>query len=308
MNHKKTDLFSFLILNAALSLLIGLPYFGGISSNVQEIFFVLIAYISNTFMIYSVLALLTFSLFMFKKGKYFFMPIFIFFQMMLIIDVAVYKIFKFHINSMVINVITTEGGFETLEQGWGMRVFAILLLCVVIAFEIWFLRLASKEKKIISRKVKIFAVAFLFLILLVDKGMYAYADLKDNVFITRNHKVFPLYQPLTIKHFASKHFGIKVDKKVKVRLSKKDSRLDYPKNKIVFNDKSKNRPNIIFLVSEALRYDMMNPEIMPNTYALSKKSLVFKNHYSGGNCSRFGVFSLFYGLYGNYWFNILGER
>ena len=99
-----------------------------------------------------------------------------------------------------------------------------------------------------------------------------------------------------------------MDKKVKVKLSKKNSRLDYPKNKITFNGKLNKKPNIIFLVGEAVRYDMMTAEIMPNTYNLAKKSLVFKNHYSGGNCTRFGIFSLFYGLYGSYWFNVLGER
>ncbi len=308
MMNKKTDLFSFLIFNFALSLLIGIPYFGGISSNVQEIFFVFIAYISNTFMIHAVLALLAFPFFLFKRGRYFYIPIYVLLQMSFIIDVAIYKIFKFHINPMVMNILTSKAGFATLEQGLGMQIFVGFLLFLVIGFEIWFMRIASKENKFISKKLKIITALALLFFVFVDKGMYAYGDLKDNVFITRNHKVFPLYQPLTIKHFAIKYLGVKVDKKVKVKISKKDSRLDYPKNKIVFNGKTKKRPNIIFLVGEAVRYDMMTADIMPNTYNLSKKSLVFKNHYSGGNCTRFGIFSLFYGLYGNYWFNVLGER
>ncbi|MCK5106569.1 MAG: sulfatase-like hydrolase/transferase [Elusimicrobiales bacterium] len=309
ITNKKTNIiFPFLILNIALSLLIGIPYFGGISSNAQEIFFVFIAYISNTFMIHAVLALLTFPFFLFKRGRYFYIPIYILVQMTLIIDVAIYKIFKFHINPMVMNILTSKAGFATLEQGLGMQIFAGFLLLVVVGFEIWFMRLSSKENKFINKKRKIIAVTALFLFVLADKGMYAYGDLKDNVFITRNHKVFPLYQPLTIKHFAIKYLGVKVDKKVKVKLSKKNSRLDYPKNKITFNGKPNKRPNIIFLVGEAVRYDMMTADIMPNTYDLAKKSLVFKNHYSGGNCTRFGIFSLFYGLYGSYWFNVLGER
>jgi len=43
-------------------------------------------------------------------------------------------------------------------------------------------------------------------------------------------------------------------------------------------------------------------------WAFSKKARVFGNHYSGGNCTRFGIFSLIYGVYGNYWFPVLGER
>ncbi len=53
---------------------------------------------------------------------------------------------------------------------------------------------------------------------------------------------------------------------------------------------------------------MFSPEVMPEAWALSKKASVFRNHYSGGNCTRFGVFSILYGIYGNYWFHMLGER
>ena len=57
-----------------------------------------------------------------------------------------------------------------------------------------------------------------------------------------------------------------------------------------------------------MRADMLKPEIMPETWALGKKAAVFENHYSGGNCTRFGIFSLLYGIYGNYWFPMLGEH
>ena len=308
VNTKINIMLSFLILNFVLSLVIGIPYFGGISSNFQELIFVFTAYISNTFMLYAVMALLIFPFFLFKGGRYLYMPICVLFQMTLIVDVAIYKIFKFHINPMVVNILTTKGGFETLEQGLGMKFFAVFLFLAVIGFEIWFMRVAARKNNFITKKSKIIIFSSLFFFVMADKGMYAYGDLKNNVFITRNHKMFPLYQPLTIKHFAIKYFGVKVDKRIKIKLSKKHSRLDYPKNKIVFEGKLKNPPNIVFLVGEAVRYDMMTADIMPNIYNLSKQSLVFKNHYSGGNCTRFGIFSLFYGLYGSYWFNILGER
>lgn len=55
------------------------------------------------------------------------------------------------------------------------------------------------------------------------------------------------------------------------------------------------------LVSESLRWDMLTPDIMPNLYALSKRSWNLSHHYSGGNGTRQGMFSLFYGLYGSYW-------
>ena len=38
---------------------------------------------------------------------------------------------------------------------------------------------------------------------------------------------------------------------------------------------------------------------------LKKDSIVLGNHYSGGNSTRFGIFSLLYGLNSTYWFTFL---
>jgi membrane-anchored protein YejM (alkaline phosphatase superfamily) len=61
----------------------------------------------------------------------------------------------------------------------------------------------------------------------------------------------------------------------------------------------------VWLVSESLRADMLTPEFMPNTWEFAKHSQRFLNHYSGGNGTRMGMFSQFYGLYGGYWFDFL---
>jgi len=62
------------------------------------------------------------------------------------------------------------------------------------------------------------------------------------------------------------------------------------------------------LVSESLRWDLLNDEIMPNATQFSQKALKFENHYSSGNNTRPGLFGLFYGLYGNYWNAFLYEQ
>jgi membrane-anchored protein YejM (alkaline phosphatase superfamily) len=46
---------------------------------------------------------------------------------------------------------------------------------------------------------------------------------------------------------------------------------------------------------------MLDRNVMPFLTDWSAAQLVFRNHYSGGNSTRFGIFSLFYGLSGTYW-------
>ena len=44
---------------------------------------------------------------------------------------------------------------------------------------------------------------------------------------------------------------------------------------------------------------------MPATHKFAQESVWFANNYGGGNGTRMGLFAMFYGLYGNYWFEFL---
>ncbi|MEC9481697.1 MAG: sulfatase-like hydrolase/transferase, partial [Halomonas sp.] len=61
------------------------------------------------------------------------------------------------------------------------------------------------------------------------------------------------------------------------------------------------RPNILLIAVDALRADMLDPRWMPNVSEFADDSQVFANHYSGGNSTKAGGFSLFYGLPSTYW-------
>ena len=62
--------------------------------------------------------------------------------------------------------------------------------------------------------------------------------------------------------------------------------------------------NIVFLVFESLRYDMNNPEIMPNLnyYAKSNKWITSKQHFSNSNCTGNGIFGTLTGQTPFYWY------
>ena len=83
--------------------------------------------------------------------------------------------------------------------------------------------------------------------------------------------------------------------------------MNYPLADIALSDQ-KDMPNIIFITVDSWRYDLMDAEVTPNIHSFSKDAWVFNNHYSGGNSTRFGMFSMFYGIYGSYWHTILAER
>ena len=66
--------------------------------------------------------------------------------------------------------------------------------------------------------------------------------------------------------------------------------------------------NVVWLVAESLRFDMLDPQIMPRLWDFSNDALRLEKHFSGGNLTQMGVFSMFYGLYGNNWFPMHAAR
>ncbi len=60
----------------------------------------------------------------------------------------------------------------------------------------------------------------------------------------------------------------------------------------------KNKKNILFIVSESLRYDMLNEDIFPNLmkYTKEKKCIISENHFSSSHSTVGSIFSMLYSL------------
>jgi uncharacterized protein len=58
--------------------------------------------------------------------------------------------------------------------------------------------------------------------------------------------------------------------------------------------------NVLLVVIDAMRADALTPEVAPRLTALARGAIAFDRHYSGGNSSRAGMFSLFYAIPATY--------
>lgn len=71
-------------------------------------------------------------------------------------------------------------------------------------------------------------------------------------------------------------------------------KLNYPLNDLSFNLSVAPHPNILIITIDSWRYDNLDVHTTPFAFAFSQKSTRYANHYSGGNGTLPGVFSLFY--------------
>jgi membrane-anchored protein YejM (alkaline phosphatase superfamily) len=308
-----------ILTNTLISLIIALPLVRSFfeQANWSGTFTRGIPYVSHFFLLNLIIGILSYiaaRLFSRWLAAVLSFILFALFQVILFMDTKIYSIFHYHINGLVLNVLTTQGAADSILLGRGTvhdLLFTILILFLsVFASCIFALKAASLygPKAAFMRK----SLRFLFLVglclVFADKGLYAYGDLVNNTRITSNSRILPLYQPFTIKRFARNVLGIKVDREENFQVQGNGTVLHYPKAPLQFAHSADRKYNILLVVIDGLRFDMLDPEVMPNVWDFSRDSVIFRNHYSGGNGTRFGIFTLLYGIHGTYWHTFLANR
>ncbi|HPR55576.1 MAG TPA: sulfatase-like hydrolase/transferase [Deltaproteobacteria bacterium] len=307
--------FWFLLFNFFLSVCLGYAYIvfmPGIEGLLSTLF-VHGALVSNTAMIYVALGLVFVLCSLVLRRTSVLLGVMVvavtFLHMLNVLDIIIFHIFRYHINAMVVTLVFTEGARDSLHIGVGTVLTYAAGIGGVVALEVYLAYIAVETLafKPFTKKAAVIVMTLALLVIAAEKSAYALADLYNVKDVTRYNKLFPLYQRATIKHFARKHLGVKTDPDDTLAVRHKGNALLYPKEPMVREPIGK-LPNIVWIVVDAWRFDMLTEDVAPNMLKFSQKTLVFRNHYSGGNATRFGVFTLVYGVYGSYWQSFLAEQ
>ncbi len=225
----------------------------------------------------------------------------------LVIDFFIFRLYKFHINAMVINILTSPDAMDSIQLGIVPIILFVLLIFGFIGFEIYLIRKLSKLddiwKENYNKYLNKLIVVPIITIVLSEKVGYGIASLLNKNDILTKFKVIPLYQPLTFNRIAAKLFDYKPDVQAKNTINNK-ANINYPLNPIQISS-NPNKINIIIIASDAVRNSVVTKDITPNIHKFKENSLVFNNHHTGGNATRFGIFSMMYGLNSTYWFSFL---
>lgn len=236
------------------------------------------------------------------------------FQVLLFADTRIYNIFRYHFNGQVLNLVYTRGSEDTIHLGWQVWSTIVFGLTLFIAVQTFLWRRALRSAQLweaeargpgLLRPALVWGLVLLPAVFL-EKTIYASAHLGRDREITSLARLFPLYAPVPMEDLASKVLGVPTMKPAPLQLE--GFALEYPLEtpRIAAGGP---RPNVLVLVVDCLRRDMLAPETTPNTWAWAGRGARrFENHVSGGNSTRYGLFALLYGLHGSYWFPFLAER
>ena len=222
--------------------------------------------------------------------------------LIIIVDSRVFSLYRFHLNGMTLNMLRGGATQEILSFSWSMwiSIIAIVLLVVIAEYQFikWFLR-----QKLYSGKRCWQAI----LVLMISTQLfYGYKDAVADSAIMMQIKYIPWAQPLTMKRTLRKAGILEETTAQYFTQNKKYSAINYPKSPLICNN-PKNL-NYLMIIIDSLRFDMLNAEVMPNTFKFSRSAQVFNQHWSTSNSTRFGLFGLFYGIPSTYWFDMLKEQ
>ena len=144
----------------------------------------------------------------------------------------------------------------------------------------------------------------------VAQAIHVWADAVAYVPVTQFTRYLPLYFPLESRRHLADWGVIDPQRLGELRqlndLGATGGPLRYPLSPLSCRDGAS--LNLMVILIDALRPDVIDPELTPTIVDLMRESLVFRNHWSGGNSSRMGIFSMMYGLPSTYWTAFAGVQ
>lgn len=215
----------------------------------------------------------------------------------LCIDAIVFSQYKFHIDSAMLALFFSDAGLELIPFSWSMFLMAAAGFLVIIATICGLMYLAEKMTKPIWTKLSVTALILFFTGTIVYHGWHAVATFTGDLAIMERNQIFPGNFGLSAKRLLTK-MGFKQAERFD--MNRNSGTFHYPLSQIQFKEDAP-KYNVVFLIVDALRGDMVTPEVMPYLSKFAQEGAYFRNHYSNGNCTRTGMFALFSGIHGTYW-------
>jgi membrane-anchored protein YejM (alkaline phosphatase superfamily) len=222
-------------------------------------------------------------------------------------DAKVFELYRFHLNAMVMNLIF--GGALQDNLSFSLNLWLTILAIVSLIFGsqfylVWRLNRIKTQSNWFRAK-RCWSMSFV--LFLAANVMHGWYEAKANTAVVSQTRYVPWFQALTMRSLLTK-MGVEVNVRDRSGdlMADQHSALHYPKAPLQCRAE---RPlNIIILMIDSMRFDMLQTQTMPTVNAFAQSSLRFENHYSTGNATRYGVFGFFYGLPANYWSAMLAEE
>ncbi len=297
------------LINACLCAVVGLRYLLAFGPPASALAWVYLATASiGQFALLGILPvfLLVFPLVVLAPGKRLTMTVAVLLAALVlslvVLDTNIFAQYKYHLSRLTMEIFDTSTWVFA-----GTLVILLTLFQSLIATNVW-QRIAVGSGK--SRS-GVWIGLVIFFIWLTGQGIHIWADATAYSPVTSFNRFLPAYYPIKAKRRLARLGWVdpvvveqqRLLRKAGVGIDAGNSagQLRYPVNALRCEAPDQVLPDILFILVDALRPDKISVQHTPHIAQFAAQSQNFSNHYSGGNSSRMGIFSMFYGLPSTYW-------
>ncbi|HEY5761046.1 MAG TPA: DUF3413 domain-containing protein [Steroidobacter sp.] len=226
-----------------------------------------------------------------------------------LIDTQVYQLYRFHVNAGVLNLLFGGAARETFVFSLAVYAQAALIAAAILAIfsfaSGWLWRRVARPA---LQPLPMMAAGILTVALLSFHSIHIWADAAGYEPFLEQTEVLPMRYAATAKRLLRAH-GVNLSRLqvADTHGAQEKRQLSYPLEPLTCRTPAK-PPNLVVIAIDSWRFDEFNAQVTPNIDRFARHSARFMDHYSGGNATRIGLFSLFYSIPGTYWHRVLAAR
>lgn len=214
------------------------------------------------------------------------------------INMQVYKIYRFHLNGFILNMLTGPAAGDIFDFSWQLYVTEGLMLAFIVALCIGGWWLSSRILQRWQKRHTLISILSLVGTLLIANGIHIYGSFVAKPTVLKVVKLVPYYFPLStsdlLEDMGFERHTIQVDEIT-------DGDFIYPLHAIKTDTTLTKRPNILVILIDSWSRRALTEECMPNLWQLAHQEQWYQNHVSCGNGTSYSVFGMFTGLQPYYW-------
>lgn len=265
-----------------------------------------VAYIAQNFLFACLLSVILLPIFLWVRSDRLkiilsVIPVFIL-QLVCFMNAKVFSFWRLHINGSLLRMYFSKGGgSQVFEVNISMYIWifcailVFLVLSIVTIFVSRSLRHYFNLKRWLGLSLVIYVIA---------QSAFIILGVQNNIRVLEYTMKIPYFYDLSWARGLQKmHVTIFPKDSTAAKLHailSVNKPLDYPLHPLQYHP-PQHPLNVLLIVIDTLRYDMVNPINMPNVTRFAQHANQFQDNMSGGDCTRPGIFSLFYGIPANYW-------
>jgi len=222
---------------------------------------------------------------------------------LLVADTIIYHLYRFHLNGVVFHLIAqafNKKFFDLSSKEYVLIITIPIAIACLESFYGWVLwRYVMVKNRLLGMGKWIVIVLGLCLYLSYSMIIFSSGEIFHRILV-ESTRFLPGYAEIMERIFLGNHVMARTGEHYFEHGDRNNTTLNYPTQPLQFKAPHE-KFNLVIILVDAWRFDMLDKNVTPSLYALAKQSWYFSQHHSGGNATGPGVFSLFYGIPPTYW-------